>query len=123
MKRLALKFPKPKRLKGRNPNPSQKDEAEKQRRGYTNPRSFVRLDGSEVLHGIDWKERAFRLRQRSNNQCEAKIHDDLCNRLGSDAHHIIPRSRRRDDRMSNLLWLSRACHLAEDPRKVRWSRK
>ena len=123
MKRLALKFPKPKRLKGRNCRPADRDEAEKQRRGYTNPRSFVRLDGSEVLHGIDWIERVCAVQERANNQCEATNHAELCGRLGSDAHHVIPRSRGRDDRMSNLLWLSRFCHIAEDPRKVKWSRK
>ena len=126
MVKPALKFPKPKRLKGRNCRPADRDEAEKQRRGYTNPRSYVRLDGSEVLHGEDWRARVEELRNLANYKCQryAKLgreHGDGCTGWGIEPHHIIRRSVRRNDQMSNLALLSHSCHLAEDPRKVKWS--
>jgi len=44
-----------------------KDAELKEQRGYTNPKSFVRNDGSEVLKGEDWKRRKMELRIRPSS--------------------------------------------------------
>lgn len=100
-----------------------KDEAEKKRRGYTDPESYVRNDGSERLVGKDWKKRKQELLRRSRGRCErwdvlGKSHDAFCNGEGGEPHHVVSRSKRRDDRLFNLANLSHACHSAEDPRKI-----
>jgi hypothetical protein len=116
----------PKR-KGKGLRVSDRDEAEKVRRGYTNPGSYVRRDGSEVLKGNDWKQRVWQLKTRSGGNCErfsilGKGHVSECSMTGIHPHHIIKRSTRRDDRLSNLAWLSGVCHAAEDPRQPQWSK-
>jgi len=102
-----------------------KDAELKEQRGYTNPKSFVRNDGSEVLKGEDWKRRKMELSKRSAGMCERSVvigrpHDDSCYGRGQEPHHIKKRSQGRDDRLSNLANLSHACHKAEDPRKPRF---
>src|ERR1700751_4012080 len=49
-----------------------RDEDLKRQRGYSDPSSFVRRDGSEVLKGADWKKRVAELRERSGGRCEQK---------------------------------------------------
>ena len=122
-KRVQLMFPKPKRLKGRNCRPADRDEAEKKRRGYKHPRSVVRLDGSEVLHGADWRKRRDELRERSDGRCEETVpytSNQRCWKEAADPHHIVCRSKWRDDRLSNLQALCRDHHDLLDQRKVRW---
>ena len=99
-----------------------KDEDLKTRRGYTNPKSFVRNYGSEVLKGEDWKRRKLELLKRSAGMCERSVvigkpHASFCYGKGGQPHHIKPRHPHRDDRLSNLANLSHACHKAEDPRR------
>ena len=105
-----------------------KDESLKRERGYKNRKSFVRNDGSERLCGNDWTKRKKQLEKRSGGRCERwsvlrKAHDAFCYGKATEAHHIIPRSRFRDDRLDNLAHLSHACHSAEDRRKVKWSKQ
>lgn len=100
-----------------------KDANLKKSRGYTDPKSFVRLDGSEVLHNEDWVKRKLELHERSGGFCErVKIlgepHVRMCSMHGEEPHHIKPRWPKRDDRLENLANLSHACHWAEDERKI-----
>jgi len=96
-------------------------------RKFKNLRSYVALDGREVLYGRDWEARKIELHIRSNGWCERftilhKQHEPNCWKEGEEPHHIIPRSKGRDDRLSNLANLSHACHWAEDKRKPKWSK-
>lgn len=107
-----------------------RDEELKARRGYTNPSSYVRRDGSEVLKGEDWKKRVEELRERSGGRCEHQepTPDNprithRCSMPSRDPHHKIKRSVRRDDRLTNLEDLCRPHHDERDERKPRWSRK
>ena len=122
--KIQLAFSKPQKKRGQNCVAWLRDDAEKQRRGYTDPRSFVRLDGSEVLHRVDWLKRKQELGERSGGRCEYM--DEVgfrCVWDADDPHHIIPRSKKRDDRLSNLVALCRGCHRALDRRQVRWTPK
>ncbi len=105
-----------------------RDPDKKRRRGYTDPKSFVRVDGSEVLFGKDWTRRKAELAKRSRGICERwsilhAPHDAFCRGQGGEPHHIKKRWPVRDDRLGNLADLSHACHSGEDRRKVRWSAK
>jgi len=105
-----------------------RDGALKAARGYSDPSSFVRRDGSEVLKGADWLKRRLELIDRSCGRCErekilGRPHAAVCSGYGRDPHHIRRRSKGRDDRLSNLAYLSGWCHDAEDERKPRWSKR
>ena len=109
-----------------------RDPEEKRRRGYSDPKSFVRIDGSEVLHGWDWTTRKEELFKRCKGKCEWIVDAGLdgavimvyaCGKDIADPHHIKPRSKGRDDRLSNLQALCRYHHDLLDKRKPRWSRK
>ena len=92
----------------------------KAQRGYTDPKSFVRNDGSEVLRGEDWRRRKRELWQRCGGQCEYRyINGARCRGDCNDPHHH-PRKRWpvRDDRLENLVGLCREHHKLVDPRKV-----
>lgn len=122
----GLMYPKPVRLKGKNIRRADCDEAEKQKRGYTNPRSIVRHDGSEILFKEDWRARVQELRVRSGGVCEEIVpftSGNRCWKAAADPHHKMKRSVRRDDRLSNLKDLCREHHDLLDPRKPRWSKK
>lgn len=126
--RSGLALPKTARLKGKNIRRVDCDEAEKKARGYTHPRSVVRHDGSEILYGADWRARKMEVRERDTGLCErvtmlGRSHDAFCRNVMDDVHHIVKRSKFRDDRMSNLAALSKECHEAEDARQVRWTPK
>lgn len=91
--------------------PWRKDRSEelKKARGYTDPKSFVRIDGSEVLHNQDWRNRKMELAERSGGICEYVEGPDpfnpltwRCARSATIPAHIEPRYPRRDDRMNNL---------------------
>lgn len=112
---MELMFPKPPKRKGRGCRVSDRDEEEKIRRGYTHPYSYVRLDGSERLWAWDWAKRKQELYARSDGACEMLSvmgleHEEYCTGDMHHPHHIIERSVRRDDRLSNLAGLSWACH-------------
>jgi len=104
-----------------NKNPDLKRE-----RGYTDPKSYVRNDGSEVLHGKDWAWRKSELWERGTGKCEfhlmgiIKSSGVVCNNRMDDPHHVKPRSRGRDDRLSNLVGLCRKHHAMLDNRKTRF---
>lgn len=105
-----------------------RDEELRAQRGYVEPGSIVRRDGSEKLVGLDWLLRKQVLDVRSMGGCErvsilGKPHAQGCDYKGTEPHHIVKRSIRRDDRLENLANLSHACHLAEDPRKTRFGER
>lgn len=98
---------------------------------FLDPRSYVAPDGREVLYGEDWKARIEDLRLRSAGKCEWVVDAGMeqevimvytCGKEAQDPHHIKPRSKGRDDRMSNLQALCRYHHDLLDKRKPRWSK-
>jgi 5-methylcytosine-specific restriction endonuclease McrA len=97
-------------------------------RRFEDESSFVFKDGRERLVGLDWKMRVDELRERSGGRCEAldtisaKVGELRCWQEAVDPHHIIPRSKGRDDRLSNLQALCRYHHDLLDNRKVRSDR-
>jgi hypothetical protein len=95
----------------------------KAQRGYSDPKSFVRVDGSEVLKGRDWARRVAELQERSKGRCEQICPGGRCLADARDPHHVIKRWPRRDDSLSNLLHVCGTHHYALDPRKPRWSSK
>jgi HNH endonuclease len=105
----------------------QRDEQLKVERGYTDPKSYVRPDGSETLYGEDWKRRVQELRERSGGRCERVTWWGewlRCQSEAADPDHIIKRSKRRDDRMSNLQALCAVHHRAKHPEhQPQWSKK
>ena len=106
-----------------------RDPDAKRRRGYTDRKTYVRVDGSEVLFRKDWKRRVAELAERSGGRCEEIMqvnHADgggfeRCHSAAVDPHHKVKRSKRRDDRIENLEHLCRYHHDRKDNRKVRWS--
>lgn len=92
----------------------------KAERGYSDPKTFVRDDGSEVLHGEDWKQRKEELWHRSEYRCEVRS-PLRCQKEAVHPHHLEKRSVYRDDRMENLLAVCAFHHEKFHPEKQpRW---
>ena len=87
---------------------------------YLDPRSYMDKLGREVLFGEDWAARKFDLWQRANGKCEYFVR---CTSEAQDPHHIIPRSKGRDDRLSNLQALCRYHHNLMDKRRPMWTKR
>jgi len=113
-KPTGLRYAKPVRTKGRGCRVSDRDEEAKRRLGYTNPRSFVRRDGSEVLFGEDWQVRRREAFERSGHWCQWPA----CGLWADDPDHIVKRSKYRDDRLTNLRALCRYHHRLVDGRRI-----
>jgi hypothetical protein len=81
-------------------------------RKFLDWRSYVAPDGREVLYGEDWEARKQEVWERSKWMCEGWDANCYvkCREPMLDAHHIIKRSVRRDDRMDNLAGLCRTHH-------------
>jgi len=108
-------------------------------RHFKDPRSYVAPDSREVLYTKDWKARVAELKERSGGRCEQMVDGfdlhrtvggwesrgtkDRCRSEAADPHHIIPRSKKRDDRLANLRALCRLHHNWLDPRKVRRTKR
>lgn len=91
----------------------------KECRGYIEDGSFVRLDGSEVLKGSDWKRRKRELWFRCGGQCEYRYPNGArCREDCIDPHHVKPRWPVRNDELSNLIGLCRPHHNLLDGRKI-----
>ena len=108
-----------------------RDEELKRQRGYTDPSSYVRRDGSEVLKGADWRRRVEELRERSAGRCE---HEEAtpdnprvmhrCTMMARDPDHTVKRSLKRDDRLSNLKHLCAGHHSEKHPEfKPKWTKR
>lgn len=109
------------RLRGRNNSLNDRDEQGKELLGYKHPRSFVRTDGSEVLYGIDWEKRVEEIAIRSGGICEVPLENGVgCGEEPVDPHHLKRRSKGRDDRASNLAFVSRSCHRLLDGRNPKF---
>lgn len=73
----------------------------------------VQPDGREKLTGYQWTKRVRELKARAEGWCEATvIIEHPRHYIGDegDTHHIVKRSKSRDDRLQNLLWVCRAAH-------------
>jgi len=93
--------------------------------------SYIAPDGREILYGKDWDARKAELARRSGGGCEQicptlniglKKPTEIelrCPAMAADPHHIIRRSVKRDDRLSNLQALCRYHHNLLDKRKIR----
>lgn len=110
------------------------DREAKARLGYTDPRTRVYFDGRERLYGKDWTKRKLEIWERGGGRCERIVgqhviakngyssitnEDVRCKSEMNDPHHIVARSKKRDDRASNLIGLCRMHHDLLDRRKVR----
>jgi len=101
------------------------DNEAKARLGYKDPRTKVYPDGREVLYGKDWTKRKKELLARAGGRCEktfwiSDMDRDRCRSEAHDPHHIVPRSKGRDDRLSNLIALCRLHHELLDWKKLNW---
>ena len=72
-------------------------------------------DGREILFGLDWCDRVQECFRRDKGVCHTLIGEVggvelICGRPAVDVHHVIKRSKLRDDRMANLLSVCRICH-------------
>lgn len=87
-------------------------------RGFKDKRSYVDKHGRHVLFGEDWKLQKAHLWARCGGRCEQEVCPggpsdapmNRCRRPADDPHHIIPRSKGRDDRLGNLLAVCRRHH-------------
>ena len=83
-------------------------------------------DGREICRGYQWEKRKRELRERAEGYCEAGaimvdestgvMFEPVLNGHGphwigekGETHHVIKRSKQRDDRLKNLRWI---CHWA-----------
>jgi hypothetical protein len=82
--------------------------------GLTDSRSRVMLDGREILYGLDYTRRLREVQTRSGYKCEAPTYSLLLRDAGKPPfrcgapscghpHHIVKRSKGRDDRLENLM--------------------
>jgi hypothetical protein len=95
-------------------------------RHFLDYRSFITPDSREILYDDDWKARVEELRVRCEGHCEhINRWDDgdweRCPLPAQDPHHVIRRSVKRDDRLSNLQALCRYHHDLLDERKPHWT--
>lgn len=90
----------------------------------TKPSRRVTKSGGEVLRGAAWRKRVEELRERAEGYCEGYLIDRLhrVHYIGDegDAHHLLARSKGRDDSLSNLAYICRRLHIALDWRKTRF---
>jgi hypothetical protein len=106
-----------------------RDEVEKKARGYKDKRSKVRPDGSESLYGKDWTKRKAELWARCDGRCEQlvgwgdKASLERCRSEAMHPHHVIKRSKKRDDRLSNLLGICALHHSLAHPEKNKLHRR
>lgn len=86
-----------------------------EQRQFVERRSYITKDGREVLVGLDWQRRLQQLRNRCAGRCEYVFKTEAgeemrCARPAQDPHHVVLRSKGRDDRMANLQAVCRHHH-------------
>lgn len=90
------------------------------RRGHKKAAKMSRTfpDGREKLSRGDWARRKHELWMRCGARCEfVSATRGRCTKDAQHAHHIIKRSKQRDDRLSNLMGLCSEHHWALHPEK------
>jgi len=105
---------------------------------FLDPRSYVAPDGRWVLYGEDWEAQKKAVWERGGGRCEkmvderinwyafpkARIEGERCRNEMADPHHKLKRSKKRDDRMENLIGLCRWHHdLAHPEKRPRWTKR
>ena len=93
-----------------------------EQRQFVERKSYVAADGREVLYKLDWKRRVKQLQDRCGGRCEhifktAAGEEMRCSRAAAHAHHVVKRSKGRDDRISNLVALCIFHHVEMHPEK------
>src|SRR5690625_2518294 len=63
----------------------------------------------------DWQDLRKACKARAKGRCEADHHDPSCNGVGTECDHIIQGD---DHSLTNLQWLSAACHKAKTARET-----
>ena len=100
-----------------------KDRVRTMEQQYLDKRSYMTMDGREILYGEDWRARKAELRFRAGGICEYFM---CCSAEGTEPHHLIRRSKGRDDRLKNLVLLCHYHHALiekEGPnRRPRWTK-
>jgi len=101
-----------------------KDRVRTMEQQYLDKRSYMTMDSREILYGDDWKARKLDLWDRAKGKCEYFIR---CTAEGTEPHHVIRRSKGRDDRLKNLVLLCHYHHALiekEGPnRRPRWTKR
>lgn len=96
---------------------------------FEDKRSYVAKDGREILYGKDWTARKLEVWERGKGRCERMVGTRLdkiyerCRNEMTEPHHIVKRSKQRDDRLANLEGLCHLHHDLLDPRKPQWSNR
>jgi hypothetical protein len=100
---------------------------------FTDPRSYVRLDGKQFLFGGDIERLRLQVFMRDGYRCtgenlEGDEMGERCNRLidwfDGHMHHIQSRGKRGDDSLSNCVTVCDRCHKRLHPRpRLRWMRE
>lgn len=93
-----------------------------EQRQFVERKSYVASDGREVLYKLDWKRRVKQLEARCGGRCEhifktSEGEEMRCSRPAAHPHHLVKRSKGRDDRISNLAALCVFHHRAMHPEK------
>lgn len=97
------------------------------RPAFKDPMSYVKRDGSEVLHGDDWMDRTVEVMARDLFVCQGfrflEKHEPHVVLVG-DIHHIHARGNgSRNDLADNLAVVCRDAHRELDRRKMKFSRR
>jgi hypothetical protein len=95
---------------------------------FKDSKSYIAKDGRHVLHGADWTSRKRELWERCGGRCEVwleiiGIPAFRCQAEAQDPHHIIARSKQRNDELSNLKAVCRRHHEMLDERQPRWTKR
>jgi len=103
---------------------------------FLDPRSYVAPDGRWVLYGEDWEAQKKAVWIRGEGRCEKIVSSETpmthaggqsalrCRNEMADPHHKLKRSKKRDDRMENLIGLCRWHHdLAHPEKRPQWTAK
>ena len=64
---------------------------------------------------IDWPTRRRAVKARAHGHCQAPVHVDGCDGIGTQCDHIVNND---DHSLTNLQWLSKACHTAKTQREA-----
>jgi hypothetical protein len=105
------------------------DKAATEARQFKHPKSRVMLDKREILFGLDYKRRVREVEELDGYRCQRVIARLPLDLPGIEAHaiktcgapsngrphHLVKRSKLRDDRASNLSCRCDNCHRLEHP--------